>query len=186
MQAQFLKQDMERAFIEYDIPFTGLKEGLHRYSFEVSDSFFQNIEASPIANGNVKVTLDFDKHPSMFVLQFEAVGSVKLPCDRCLEEYDQTVDTDARFMVRFSDDPHEEEEIIYIAPSDTSFNVAHLIYEIITLSLPIKWEHPNDSCLAHIEKYLVVPNEDTPVADEPLDDENPLWREMQKLKDKLN
>lgn len=127
---------------EYEIPFVGLKPGIHKFSFEVDDKFFTFFENSPVGKGKVKVDLNFDKKNTFFLLNFQISGTVNLPCDRCSDLIDFPIDADYPIVVKF-DDHHEGEnddsnaDIVYISRSETHLNVAQLIYEFIVLSVPI-------------------------------------------------
>ena len=46
---------------EYIIQFGGLPVGLHEFEFEVSDTFFSNIENSEIQSGDVNITATLTK-----------------------------------------------------------------------------------------------------------------------------
>ncbi|MCF8302646.1 MAG: DUF177 domain-containing protein [Bacteroidales bacterium] len=132
-------------FSEYVIPFGGLKIGIHQYEFEINDTFFDAFDYSDLAKGNVKVTLSLERQARMLVLNFNIRGTVKVTCDRCLDEYDQEIDGNRRLIVKFGDDYKEEtEEILIIPEQESHLDIGHYMYEFISLLLPIKRVHPDD------------------------------------------
>ena len=134
------------ALISYNIPFSGLRAGIHTFDFQADASFFAAIPDSPISDGLVNATLKFDKRNDMFIIDFDFSGNIQVTCDRCADDYAQTVKGKTQFFVKFAETPHETDEITYISYLDSHFNVAHFLYESIVLALPIRRIHPNNSC----------------------------------------
>lgn len=173
-----------KALIGYNIPFSGLKMGIHRFDFEVNETFFSHFEDSLIHNSNLNVHLVFDKQPRMFVLDFEFKGTVQTICDRCVDNFDLPVEGTQQIIVKMREIPGEEEEIIFIRDTDTDFNVAPVVYEVLHLNLPLKkacelTEDENPSCGFDASKYFYSGDEDTDENDESQDD---IWSALKNLK----
>jgi uncharacterized metal-binding protein YceD (DUF177 family) len=130
---------------EFIIKFSGLKPGVHQYSYNIDDRFFDLFEYSEIKSGNVKVDVVFDKTTDVFILDFSFNGTVKTECDRCLEIFDMPVEGTETLYVRFGDEEAEcsENEII-ISENDTQIDIKQFIYEFVILLLPIRRVHPDD------------------------------------------
>ena len=127
---------------KYDINYVGLKEKVHEFDYEVDDKFFELFSDPLIKNADLQVKLRFDRRTSFFILDFNLNGKVHSPCDRCGAEIDYPVDSDYNIVVKF--DEHREEanddsmaDVVYISRNDSHINVAQLIYEFISLSVPI-------------------------------------------------
>ena len=127
---------------KYDIAFVGLKIGIHEFSFDIDDRFFESFPGSIVEKAAIDLKLRFDKRNSFFILHFHLDGNVQLPCDRCGTELNYPVHSDYDIVVKF--DEHREEErddsmadVIYIGRNETHLNVAQLIYEFVNLSIPI-------------------------------------------------
>ena len=73
--------------IAYTFPVKGLKAGVHRFDFQVDRAFFQAFEGSPVEDGNVQLTLYFDKRPTMVGTFYRASA----PGAKPLVELNQTV-----------------------------------------------------------------------------------------------
>lgn len=121
----------------FSIPVQGLKIGTHQFDFQVDKYFFEHFETSVIKDGNFDVRLFFDKRSDMFVLDFEFKGHVITDCDRCLANIQLPVEGENQLLVKFSEEPQEEAEVIYILKGVSEFNVAKFVYEYITLALPM-------------------------------------------------
>jgi len=175
-----------KALIPFSIPVSGLRDGQHRFDFEVDHAFFAAFAESPIAQGQLQVHLDFDKRPGMYVLEFAIDGTVQTPCDRCLENIQLPVAAQHRLLVKFSDEERADEaEVIYVSPDLEKLNVARYVYEFIVLSMPMikVYDCENDEnavCNEEMLSYLdaeVSPNSET------IEEANPIWDELRK---KLN
>jgi uncharacterized metal-binding protein YceD (DUF177 family) len=127
---------------KYEIAFVGLKDGVHEFQFDVDDQFFENFKESLVEKGSVSVRLNFEKHSSFFMLHFHLSGKLPLPCDRCGVTINFPVETDNSVVIKF--DQHREgdkddsmADVIYINRNETHLSVAQLIYEFISLSVPV-------------------------------------------------
>ncbi len=144
-------------FVEYRIPFKGLAEGKHEFSFAVGDTFFQDMESEELKKGDVQVHVDFDKQQRLFTLDFQLKGFVEIPCDRCLEEFHQPISFAYTLYVKYGEENDSDDDIIWIDEEDYELELQELIYELILLSLPIKRVHPDlengeDGCILFEEE----------------------------------
>ena len=169
---------------QYTIPFSGLKEGKHLFDFKADDRFFTSSEESEIEKGNVDIVIELEKRSTYLGLVFTLKGEVELTCDRCLENYMQPIKSQNNLLVKFSEEEIEEDaEIIYIHPNDHQLEVAHLIYEFIVLSLPIRHLHPNDKngkSLCNPEMLRKLDEYKSSAKDIELA-EDPRWNELKKI-----
>jgi uncharacterized metal-binding protein YceD (DUF177 family) len=132
-------------FQEMIIPFSGLKPGIHSFSFKVDGSFFRNFEYSEIMQADLIVDLVMERQPRLLVFEFDIRGTVTVPCDRCLEEYIQDISGRERLIVKFGEQHHEEtEEILVITEQEHQVDLRQVIFEYIHLALPIRRVHGED------------------------------------------
>lgn len=180
-----------RYFSEYDIAFKGLKEGLHQYNFEIDDKFFEQFENSLVVKGKVMANVTLTKQSTLLILDMEIEGSVELQCDRCLENYQQSVTNNNKMYVKFGTEAEDQsDEIIVISFDEHELNLAYYLYELIILGLPIQHVHPmdeqgNSTCdpemLEKLNEYLVEEEDiSSEEDDEPIDER---WSELKKLLD---
>lgn len=154
-----------KALKEFEIPFVGLKEGVHDYSFEIDEKFFESFDYSEIEKGKVHADLNLERKERMLILDFMIKGFVIIPCDRCLDDLEYPVEKNARLIIKFGHEFIEETEEIFIIPeTESHIDISGFIYEYIILSLPIKRVHQEDKACDQttIEKINqhVSPSED--------------------------
>ncbi len=168
-----------KKFIPYNIPLAGLKEGLHQFDYQIDEHFFNEFEEPLVSAGKLNVTLELDKQSTMGTLEFIINGFVITECDRCLEQFNQELSAQERLILKYSEQPREEEEVIYLLPGTDNINVAQYIYEFICLAMPMKKVHPDtedqQGCDPKVLEYLDN-------ASEQEENENPIWEELKKLK----
>jgi uncharacterized protein len=122
---------------EFEIPFQGLKLGVHNFKFDVGSSFFKNFEESLVGEASFQVDLVFDKRASFFELGFKFAGVLHTECDRCMANINLPVKDEHQLRVKLTNEEIEEDsEVFFLSPEADSLNVAQFVYEFIVLSLP--------------------------------------------------
>ncbi|MES2828216.1 MAG: DUF177 domain-containing protein [Bacteroidota bacterium] len=176
-----------RPLKQFSIPFTGLKIGKHQFDFEIDNSFFDAYEYSLVKKGNLKAEVELDKQETMLLLQFQIDGTIVLDCDKCLAEFNSPISVRERQIVKFVEDELESDdlEIIMLNKKESELNIADLLYEFITVSVPyIKICEQNgdgqrcdQEMIARLESLAVGAKEE----EEKLSDD-PRWAALKKLK----
>lgn len=129
---------------EFNIQFVGLKEGNHKFQYQIDNTFFQEFEFDEFNETNVNVDIDFAKKSTFLELEFSVSGSVNIPCDVTGEDFDQEISGDLKLVIKFGPEFNDDNEEILIIPHDEyQVNVAQYIYELIILSVPTKRIHPD-------------------------------------------
>jgi uncharacterized metal-binding protein YceD (DUF177 family) len=174
---------------EFEIPFVGLKLGVHKFNYEIDGKFFSFFKDSPIHDCKARVRLEFEKKETFFILNFFVDGKVKTECDRCLTAFDKEIFGDYTCYVKFTEDPSnmsEDSEVIFISRDEDILDISQLVYEYINLCLPMKrlgcekpGEEPqcNKEVLKHIagsENVVTKPEEEKEI--------DPRWAALKKLK----
>ena len=165
----------------FSIPISGLKEGGHSYNFEIDNKFFELFEESEIKEGELIATVELDKRSTHFDLKFIINGKVRVVCDRCLEMYDQPVETENRILVKAGKTWNDDDPDLLIIPADEyEFDISQYLYEFIHLSLPLQRFHPdnkegistcNPDMLKRINQHVI--NNDNDI--------DPRWDQLKKL-----
>lgn len=146
---------------EYQIPFLGLKIGVHHYEFTLDEAFFEAFEYSEISASAIRIDLALEKQSSMLVLDFVLKGTVQLLCDRCGDPFMQEISSKDRLIVKFGDETgHTDEDILVLGPSENAVDVSQYLYEYAHLALPARHVHASESecnqeVLAAYRKYTV-------------------------------
>jgi uncharacterized protein len=171
---------------EFEIPYVGLRIGVHKYSFDINGTFFGYFKNSLLQDCDVKVNLEFEKKETFFILNFFIDGSVKTECDRCLIPFDKPIFGDYVCYVKFAEDPskmEEEPDVLFIGREQTVIDLSQLIYEYINLCLPMQklgCERPGEEpqCNKEVLKYLKPESGETKNNDEV----DPRWDALKNLK----
>jgi uncharacterized metal-binding protein YceD (DUF177 family) len=127
------------------IPFRGLKIGIHDYEWEIDKKFFEVYENPDVTDCQIKVDVQLDKQERMMALNFDIRGTLISTCDRCLGELKLPVRINEHYIFKLGQEREEESENIMIIPeSDYQIDIGKLIFDYITLAIPIKKVHGSD------------------------------------------
>lgn len=174
-----------KALREYQIPYVGLKIGIHEFNYQIDRKFFEAFEGSLISDCHVNVKLELEKKETLFILNFFIDGTVNVVCDRCTENFDKKIFGDYQCIVKFKDARadvvNDDDELILISREDNFIETADLIYDYINLSLPMQLIHPDKedgtpSCNPEVLKYLTASEGTTS------EEEDPRWAALKKFK----
>jgi len=161
------------------IEFTGLKEGLHEYRFEIGEAFFDSFEGSIVESGEVVVNLEFEKGSNLFTITYSVSGKVTTTCSLCGGEMEEEIQGDAKFFVKFGEESMSQtDDIIVVMPHEHQIDVSHPIYETISLALPLSPKHENEEdcdqdVIDRLDNYLVDKEEE---------EGDSIWDDLKDLK----
>ena len=165
----------------YDIVFSGLKEGEHRYNFKICDSFLKNFGFDELSKVNIKIKSIFIKKNSLMELYLSGKGSYILTCDISNELFPHQVNSKLNFIIKFGGKYNDDNDQYVIIPQNSyKFNIAKSIYEMIVLSIPQKRIHPGVLDGSLKSKTVKILNELSPGSKKT--ELDPRWN---KLKDYL-
>ncbi|OIQ37084.1 MAG: hypothetical protein BM555_01450 [Crocinitomix sp. MedPE-SWsnd] len=175
---------------EYIIRFSGLKEGVYNYGFEVGNAFFEQLDYSEIEKAQLKVKAVFEKKETMLMLNIELEGEVELMCDKCTDDFNLLVSGEEELIYKFGEGESDDEKIIIISHNEIEIDISQPIYEVTCLAIPSKRVHPEGQCneemLNAMDNYLMVESDEVDdSADDDSDDNDevdPRWAALNKLK----
>jgi uncharacterized metal-binding protein YceD (DUF177 family) len=131
---------------QYIIPFSGLKNGEHKFSFNFEQKFFDEHEVQGTRGGNLKAIVWLDKKTNLLDLEIGIDGIIEIQCDKCLEYFDFPIRYRGELVVKFGEDPASgTDEIWILRPEDHKLELEQYFFECISLSLPIQRVHPDRS-----------------------------------------
>jgi len=176
---------LKHTYVDYNIPYKGLKDGKHQYEFHVDDAFFEAFPESEIHKGKLTALIELIKRPTGIESHFDIDGMVTVPCDRCLDDLDCPINYQGTLYFEFGEESEEvTDELIMISAGENHLDLAQYIYEFIYLSLPLQKVHGKNKagkslCNQDMLERLgsMTSNND----DDEIDD--PRW---DKLKDLIN
>lgn len=171
-------------FRNYDVAFSGLKNGKHRFQYEIDKAFFDLFETEKeFTNPRITADILLDKHSTFLEFWIKTSGTVALVCDITNELFDHPIENEIKVLVKFGEEYDDsDEDVITIPQNDHAFNVAQLIYEDVVLSVPMKKISPDvkEEDLEILQKFS--PKE---VKNDQNEHEgDPRWDALRKLKDK--
>jgi uncharacterized metal-binding protein YceD (DUF177 family) len=174
---------------EFDISFTGLKDGNHQFDYKIEKTFFDFFNYDEFNNSNVNVALSFLKKTTMFELNFVFNGWVEVNCDITNELYQQPIEAAIELIVKFGDEYNDEnEELLIIPHSDFKINVSQYIYEAIVLAVPIKRIHPGvadgtlqSETLEALKKFQVNLDEEIEPKKNNQQEIDPRWNKLKNI-----
>ena len=165
----------------YDIVFSGLKNGKHEFKFEIDKEFFQLFDTEQeFTEPKIVADVLMEKHTTFLEFWIKTGGMVNLVCDITNDQFDHPIENEMKVLVKFGEEYDDSEiDVITIPSKDHAFNIAQLIYENVMLSIPMKKVSPNISKedLEILEKFS--PKDE--IVEEPKSD--PRWEALKNLKD---
>ncbi|GAB3812701.1 YceD family protein [Pontibacter rugosus] len=175
---------------DYEIGIAKLSNKKHSYEFVLDDAFFDEFGKEIILGGNLQAIVEMDKTESLLTFHFDIKGTVKLICDRSLDEFDHPVDVQATFRIRYGEENAElDDDLWQITPNTQSINIAQHLHDYISLSLPMKKLHPRfveeeeddddeQDILIYSSRYDSDTDEE---GDDDEDDSDPRWDALRNL-----
>lgn len=129
---------------DFNIKFTGLKLGTHKFDFQLDKSFFDLFEFSDFEDANLKVDLLMEKKTSSLELDLTLSGTVLVPCDVTNDLFDLILDNRISLLVKFGEEFNDDNEEILILPFDSHYvDVSQIAYELAVLTVPLKKINPD-------------------------------------------
>ena len=173
----------------YQIPILSLEDKSYRYTFEGADDFFQAFEQEWVEKGQFHSVVELNKSATMIQVGLKIEGSIRLICDRSLEEFDYPFEVDEKLIYKYSD--HSEEmgnNLFLIDRKSPKLDLSQDLFDFIALQVPMKKLHPRyiheaealegNQFIYSTEK--VLDDHSTEKAEEDMD---PRWAALKNLKD---
>ena len=165
----------------FKIDLKALPQGASILEFKLDDSYFKAIDALDIQRGELSSSLSISRTDDFFELNFHTEGIVHIPCDICLDDMEQSIETDDRLLVRFGEDYSEEDDLVIVAENEGILDISWFIYEFIDLNIPIKHVHAPGKCNpAMIE--MLQQHSAARSGEEEEETVDPRWEALLKLK----
>ncbi len=164
---------------QFSLPLKAIKEGTRILEFELDGSFFRSFENELVGECDIHLKVVVDKRTEVMILTFIHQGFIQADCDRCLERIKIPVSGTRSFVVKFVEEEQEDEEdVIYLLRDEDQYDLAPLINEVVTLSMPMVKVYdcqadPNAPCNKEMLKYL---------RREKSKEVSPVWDQLKNLK----
>ena len=173
------------------------------FEYEIGDSFFAKIDGL-IQRGKIHTTVACLSAGVVFKFQIHSVGTVIVPCDRCLSDLELRIEADDVLNVKLGQEYADEGDCVVVSEAEGYLDLAQFIYEFIVLSMPMTCSHEPGKCdeamMLELSRHQSTRSgayddeqEDSPLgdardvltgsdSDEPVDSR---WAALKQLKNKL-
>ncbi len=111
------------------------------YEWKLDDQFFSAVEATAVHKGTVNAMLTVRRTAGAFELRFRLKGVLTLPCDRCLEDLEQPIETEETIKAKLGDEYDDDGELVTVPYTEGALDVSWLMYEFIALQIPMRHVH---------------------------------------------
>lgn len=150
---------MKKEFREFIVPFSSLKNGEHKFSFTLNDTFFSHFEHSLIESGEIKIDMILRKSETMLSTDYEVDGIINTTCDRCNDPIQIDISGDFKLVFKFGYEISDNEELVILPPEAYQLELAEYFYEFVNVLRPNRIVHPEGECneeMAEVlKKYLL-------------------------------
>jgi uncharacterized metal-binding protein YceD (DUF177 family) len=174
------------------------------FEFEIGNDFFAEI-GGLIQRGNIHTTVVCLSAGSVYKFRIHSIGTVIVPCDRCLSDLELRIETADDLNVKLGSEYADDGDCVIVPESEGYLDLAQFIYEFIALSMPMTCCHEPGKCddaMMHelsrhqstrsgfedVEQENSTENGDAPDdemgedSDEPVDSR---WAALKQLKEQL-
>jgi uncharacterized metal-binding protein YceD (DUF177 family) len=159
----------------------GLKDDEVSLVFDLDDIFFGALDQAEVKKGSLHVSVSIRKASGFFEILIHEAGTVIIPCDRCLDDMEQPVDTDARLIVRLGDENSEDGDTIVVAEDEGILDLTWIIYESMVLAIPIRHVHASGKCNTAMTEVLEELSADRSSDEESDQAIDPRWEQLKTL-----
>jgi len=167
----------------YDIKFSGLKNGKHQYRFHLNRSFFDNFDYDEFEKCDIDILINFNKSDNLLEFNISTQGTVNVPCDISGEHFDQNIEGQLDFIIKFGESYNDDREDLIIIPYNSHrYNIAQQIYESVILSIPAKRVHPeviSGKMATENTKFIINYNSDLKTEEDK--EMDPRWAVLKKI-----
>lgn len=175
-----------KALRAYNVEFAGLKPGLHDFTFEIGETFFDPFGDQDFRKPHAEFRMQLDKRNNLMEVNISMNGKAEVDCDVSGEPFEMDLSSDLTLVVKFGEEFNDEDPEVLILPHDEhQFNVAQYLYEMFVLSLPAKRVHPKlgkegvgETAIELLERY--APGHDEPETEEE-SSTDPRWDKLKDL-----
>ncbi len=162
---------------DLEIPFVGLKQGIHNFEFEIDRSFFDAFPYSIIEEGEITVELSLDKKDTLMVGEYKIKGFVVSNCATCNESFNAPINGEMTIYYKFGEEQEEDENLVVLTSEVYKIKPEQQIYELITVSLNANPRHKEGECNEEVLSLL----RSYQIRDEKEEKIDPRWDKLNKL-----
>ena len=160
----------------------GLKDDETSLVFDLDETYFGALDEAEVKRGSLHVSVSIRKASGFFEFLIHAAGTVIIPCDRCLDDMEQPVETDVRQVVRLGSENSEDGDTLVVAEDEGILDLTWIIYESVALAIPIRHVHAPGKCNTAMTNVLEELSADRSSDEESDQAVDPRWEKLKNLK----
>ena len=128
----------------FEIPFVGLKQGIHQFNYDLDAAFFIERGAQDFSDATANIKLSLEKNTGFMLLKFEVGGKAEVTCDRCGNPLKMDLWDEFKMLVKLVDNPdemnaqEEDPDVFYLARTESHLDIGDWMYEFVMLSVPMQ------------------------------------------------
>lgn len=134
--------------------FGALAVGQHQFDYQLDNEFFAGLDQHEVLAGSVNAVISVLARESSFTLRMSLKGTVDVTCDRCLDPVSEPVEVSEEWLFKLGDEEGETDECFYLQATHPVFDLGWLMYEVISVNLPLVCRHAPGHCNPEMEKLL--------------------------------
>ena len=115
------------------------------FEYDLSDDFFAEMEGL-VQRGSIHTTVACLSAGSVYKFQIHSVGTIIVPCDRCLSDLELRIETADDLNVKLGSEYADDGDCVIVPESEGYLDLAQFIYEFIALSMPMTCCHEPGKC----------------------------------------
>ena len=140
---------------EYKLPLRPLVIGTHKFSFRLTKDFFEQMESTDVRDGDILAEVTVEYTGDVYEIDMRCTGEVTIPCDRCLDDMQESIDAEYHIAAKYGDRYNDEDEALIEVPrSDSNLDIAHMLYDTVMLDIPIQHMHADGQCNSAMSDIL--------------------------------
>ena len=167
----------------FKIDLKGMKTDEQRLEFDLDNDFFKALDTSEVNGGTLHVSVSIRKATGFYEFQFHTEGTVTVPCDLCLDDMEQPIETDNRLVAKLGAETNTEDDVVIVDENEGILDISWLIYEFIALAIPIKHVHAPGKCNSAMTQKLQELSGANLRGKEEAQEIDPRWEALLKLKE---
>lgn len=170
------------SFEPFKVDLHEVKDEEKNLVLNLDDDYFKAIDGSEVRSGAVRVTVSVRNTAGTYQIKFHCEGTVKVPCDLCLDDMDQPISTDNRLLAKLGEEYSEDDDLITVERESGVIDLSWLIYEFVALAIPARHVHEPGQCNPEMTVLLKEHEAGTIPGDGQDEETDPRWNELKKLK----
>ncbi len=166
---------------KYLIDIFRMRNQLHQFEYEIDEVFFESFDQDLVNNGKLNAKIDLLKSDSFISMAIDLQGTVKLVCDRSLEEFNHKIEESNKVIFKYGEEEREiDHDVVMITHDTQQIDVGQYIFEFVSLAIPMKKLHPKyRESDEHTGSWVFSSERNE---DRETDQADPRWEQLKKLK----